>query len=141
MTDWQLVCLAAMAVALVVMAAVQVGVIIVAVRVGRQVSATAEEIRREVKPLVLKAHRISDDAARAAALAVAQVERIDRLVESASARVHETLGLVQDAVVEPVRQGAAVVAAVRAALTAFRSWRGEGAHHHRRDDEDALFVG
>ena len=140
MNEGQTVYLAAMAVALVVMAAIQIGVIVVAIRVGRQVSAAAEELRREVKPLVEKAHRISDDAARVSAMAVVQAQRIDRLLETTAARVDETLGLVQHAVVEPVRQGAAVVSAVRAALTAFRAWRGHD-HPHTREDEDALFVG
>jgi hypothetical protein len=138
-TEWQTVYLAAIAVALVVMAAIQIGVIVVALRVGRQVSAMAEEFRREVKPLVEKANRISEDAARVSAIAVVQAQRIDRMLETTVARVDETLGIVQNAVVEPVRQGAAVVSAVRAALTAFRAWRSHD--HHAREDDDALFVG
>jgi len=131
--------LAVMAVALAIIAVVQIGVIIVAIRLGKQIGATVEEIRREVRPLVEKAHRISDDAARATSLAVAQIEKVNHLLTNTSTRVSETLGLVQHAVVEPVRQGAAVVAAVRAAMTAFRSWR--ASHPHSRDDDDALFVG
>jgi hypothetical protein len=103
------------------------------------VAATAEELRREVKPLIEKAHRISDDAARVTALAVVQAQRVDRLLESTAARVDETLAIVQQAVLEPVRQGAAVVSAVRAALTAFRAWRQHD--QHAREEEDALFVG
>jgi hypothetical protein len=136
--DSQGVYLAVMAVALAIMALVQIGIIVVAIRLGKQIGATVDEIRREVRPLLEKAHRISDDAARATRLAVAQIEKVDHLLTNTSTRVSETLGLVQHAVVEPVRQGAAVVAAVRAAVTAFRSWRGA---HHSRDDDDALFVG
>ena len=141
MNDGQSFYLAAMAVALVVMAAVQIGLIVVALRVAKQLTATAEEIRREVRPLVAKAHRISDDAARVASLTVAQVERIDRLLASTSERVNETLGVIQHAVIEPVRQGAAVMTAMRAAVSAFRSWRGHPHTPHGREDEDALFVG
>lgn len=139
MNDWALVYLAVMAVALAIMALVQVGVVIALLKVGKQVSATTQEIRRDLKPLIEKANRISDDAARAASMAVAQVERVDRLLASASARVDETLSLVQGAVIQPVRQGAALVAAVRAAMTAFRTWQGRP--QHARDDEDPLFVG
>lgn len=139
MTDVQTVFLAAIAVALVLTATIQIGMIVVAIRVGRQVAATAEELRREVKPLIEKAHRISDDAARVTALALVQAQRVDRLLESTAARVDETLAIVQQAVVEPVRQGAAVVSAVRAALTAFRAWRQHD--QHAREEEDALFVG
>ena len=138
MSDWQVVYLGVMAFALVIMAAVQIGLIVVALRLGKQLSATMEEIRREVRPLVEKAHRISDDAARATSLAVAQIEKVNTLLSTTTTRVSETLGLVQHAVVEPVRQGAAVAAAVRAALTAFRSWRGS---QQAREDDDALFVG
>jgi len=137
-TDVQTVYLAAIAVALVLTATIQIGMIVVAIRVGRQVAATAEELRREVKPLIEKAHRISDDAARVTAIAVVQAQRVDRLLESTTARVDETLAIVQQAVLEPVRQGAAVASAVRAALTAFRAWRH---HDHAREDDDALFVG
>jgi hypothetical protein len=128
-----------MTVALVVMALMQIGVVIVAVIVGKRVIAVAEDLRREVRPLVAKAHRISDDAERVTALAVRQVERIDQLLTDTQENIGHTFGLVQQAVVEPVRQGAAVVAAVRAALSAFRSWQDRS--HHARDDEDALFVG
>ena len=138
MTDSQGVYLAVMAVALAIVALVQVGVIIVIIRLGRQISATVDEIRREVRPLLEKAHRIADDAAHATSMAAAQIEKVNYLLTNTSTRVSETLGLVQHAVVEPVRQGAAVVAAVRAAVTAFRSWRGS---RHTRDDDDALFVG
>lgn len=139
MNDWALVYLAVMAVALAIMALVQVGVVIALLKVAKQVSATTQEVRKELKPLVEKANRISDDAARAAALAVAQVERIDRLVSSATSRVDETLTLIQGAVIQPVRQGAAVFTAVRAALSAFRSWQGRV--RPTREDEEALFVG
>ena len=137
--------LAVMAIALVVMAGIQVGLIVVVLRVTKQLTTTAEEIReeirREVMPLVATAHRISDDAARVASLTVVQVERIDRLLALTSDRVNETLAVIQQAVVEPVRQGAAVMTAMRAAVSAFRSWRGHPHAPHGRDDDDALFVG
>jgi hypothetical protein len=131
--------LATMSVALVVTALMQIGVVIVAVVVARKLISVTEELRREVRPLVAKAHKISDDAARVTALAVQQVERVDQLLANTQDYVSETFGLVQQAVVQPVRQGAAVVAAVRAAIAAFRGWQDRT--NHARDDEDALFVG
>ena len=130
---------ATMTAALVVMALMQVGVVIVAVIIGRRVIAVTEDLRREVRPLIANAQKISDDAARVTALAVRQVERVDQLLTDTQEHVGKTFGLVQQAVVEPVRQGAAVVAAVRAAISAFRSWQDRSGH--ARDDEDALFVG
>ena len=141
MNEGSSIYLAVMAVALVVMAGIQVGLIVIVLRVTRQLTTTAEEIRREVMPLVATAHRISDDAARVASLTVVQVERIDQLLASTADRVNETLAVIQQAVVEPVRQGAAVMTAMRAAVSAFRSWRGHPHAPHGRDDEDALFVG
>ena len=87
-----------------------------------------EEIRREVMPLVAKAHRISDDAARVASMAVVQIERVDRLLALTADRVNETLAVIQPAVIEPVRQGAAVLTAMRAAVSAFRDWRNRPTH-------------
>jgi hypothetical protein len=131
--------LATMAVALVVMALVQVGVIIVLARVGLQAARTVKELRRDIKPLIEKANRVADDAARASALAVVQMERVDRLIESTVERVDETLGVVQDAVLGPLRTGSALLAALRAGFAMFRGWQGRT--RPTRDDEDALFVG
>ena len=139
MNDWQVIWLGTMAVALVVMTIVQIGVIVGALRVGRELLQTSQELRREIRPLLEKAHRISDDAAKAAAMAVTQVERVDRLLVSTTQKVDETLTLVQGAILEPVRQGTALIAAVRAFAAGFRS--STNPSHHRREDEDALFVG
>lgn len=139
MTDWQGVLLALTTVALVVMAAVQVMVFVTMARLAKQASDALESLQRDVKPLIEKVHRISDDAGRAAALAAAQAERVDRLMASAAARIDETLGVVQGAVIEPIRQGAALMAAVRAAVGVFRSASSRG--RQSQDEDEALFVG
>ena len=139
MSEWQVIWLGTMAMALVVMAIVQVGVVIVALRLSRELLETSQVLRREIPPLIEKAHRISDDAAKAAALAVAQVERVDRLLASTSHKLDETLTLVQGAILEPVRQGGALIAAIRAFAAGFRG--ASHPSHHRREDEEALFVG
>lgn len=140
MNDWPVVWLGTMAVALVVMAVVQVAVVVVALRVTRELTQTSQELRREIKPLIEKANRISDDAAKATALAVTQVERVDRLLAATSQRVDDTLAIVQAAVIEPVRTGAALFAAVKAVVGGLT---GSPDHHqrHRHEDEDAMFVG
>jgi uncharacterized caspase-like protein len=140
-TDWAVVFLGVMAVALVVMAGVQIGLIIVAVRAAKQVSVAVEDLRREIKPLSEKVNRIADDAARAASLAVFQAERFDRFLASTVERVDTTLGLVQSFASGPVRQGAAVVAAFRAVTAIIREWRGRSRSSSHRDDDEALFVG
>jgi hypothetical protein len=138
-SDWQVIWLGLMAMALVVMAAVQVAVLIAAMRLGRELMQTSQQLRREMTPLVLKAQRISDDAAKAAALAAVQAERLDALLASTAQKVDDTVSVLQAALVEPVKQGATLFAVIRAFTAGLRGPTGQS--HHRREDEEALFVG
>lgn len=141
MTDWQLVFLGVMAAALVLMAVAQFLVALAMMRAVQRVSEAVGQLQRDVRPLVEKATRIADDASRVTALAVAQAERIDELVKATAARMDETFGVLRSAVVEPIRQGSAILAAVRAAFAIVRAWQGEAATATVREDEDPLFVG
>jgi methyl-accepting chemotaxis protein len=138
-TDWQVVFLGVMAFALVAMAVAQLVAAMSLMRAVRQVSQTVEELRRDVRPVLDKANRIAEDASRVAALAVDQAERVDHLLRTTSDRIDETFATLQRAFVQPVRQGSAIIAALRAGFEAMRSWQGRPAH--RREDEDPLFVG
>jgi hypothetical protein len=138
-SEWQVVFLGVMAVALVAMAAAQVMISVALMRATRQLSATVQSIQRDLGPLIDKAHRMTDDAARVAALAVTQLERVDRLVSSLSTRIEQTVATVQDAVVSPLKQGATMIAALRAVVSVIREWQGRRAAP--REDEDPLFVG
>jgi len=134
-SDWPLVVIA---VAVAVMAIVQVAVLVVAARLAQQATRTLAQLQSEIKPILEKATRLSEDATRVSALAIRQVERVDELVTMTTRRVDDTLTVVQGAIIEPVRQGAAVVAAVKAAASVFRGWRQRRA---TREDDEALFVG
>jgi hypothetical protein len=138
-SDWPLFFLGTIAIAVAVIAIVQVAVLVVAAKLAREAAATLNEIRREVRPLVERVTRLSDEASRVTALAAQQVERIDQLMLSATRRVDDTLAVVQGAIIQPVRQGAAVMAAVKAAFSAFRGAQQRARRH--RDEEEALFVG
>jgi hypothetical protein len=141
-TEWQTVFLALIAAAVVVMAVLQVAVVVAAARFARQAAQSVTELRRDLRPVVDKVNRIADDAARATALAAAQVERLDQVMSTAAARIDETMNVVQGAIIQPVRHGAAAVAAFRAAVAVFRGVRNRSRHaHHSRDDDEALFVG
>jgi len=132
------------AVATVAMAVVQVGLIVVAVRLARRVDALSVQIEREILPLVQKLSQVADNLQQASALATAQVERLDRLFAGASKRADETMSLVQSAVLGPIREGLAVVAALRGVIGAVRSFRRGGGPSRavaRFDDEDPLFIG
>ena len=136
MTD---VWLGVIAVAVLVMAVTQVAVLIRLSQVAKEASAATRDLRRELTPLIEKAHRIADDAGRVSALALAQVERLEVAINTTVRRVDETFTAVQTAIISPVRQGAAVVAGLKAALAVFRARQDRGRYH--RDDEDALFIG
>jgi type IV secretory pathway VirB2 component (pilin) len=137
--DWLLFFVGLMSVAMAVMAVIQVLVARAVLQASQQMTTAVTDLRKEMRPLIEKAHRIADDASRATALALSQVERVDQLISTATARVDETLSLVQGMVVGPVRHGAAVIAGIRAALTAIGAWQDR--RERSREDEDALFVG
>ena len=139
MTDWQPVLFGVMAIALVVMAVVQTLAALVALKLARQTAGMLVELKRDIGPLIDKATKLSDDAARVASLAVVQMERVDRLLVSTAERIDDTIVTVQRSLIEPARHGAAAFAAVRAAMAALRGWRDRG--QAARDDEEALFVG
>jgi hypothetical protein len=136
---WVLACLAAMALALVTMAIAQAALALQIARVARQALETTRDLRRDMAPLVDKLHKVADDASQASALLVVQVERVDQMLGSAAVRVDETLTVVQDAIVTPIRNISAIVAGLRAAFSMFRG--GSGAPRYAREDEEALFIG
>ena len=145
MSDWAVIWLGVIAVSIALMAMIQIGLIIVSLRVARQLSAATEDIRKEIKPLLEKVHRIADDAARATSLASVQIERIDQILSHTTARVDEGLSILRNAVGGPLRQGYAVALAVRAAISAFSRRPNRDTRRPSsaptRDEEDALFVG
>jgi uncharacterized protein YoxC len=139
-TDGQALSLAVMAGALVVMAIVQVAVLVVVAKAGRQAVETAQQMQRDLRPLLEKAHRISDDAAKITALTLRQVERVDQMITTTSARVDATLGVIETAIIQPIQQGTALMAGLRTALGMVRAWRDRD-RRDPREDEDGLFIG
>lgn len=133
--------LAAIALATLVMAAVQVGVIVYAGRLARRVERLADRVERDMNPIIGRLHALSDDAARVASLAVAQVERADRVFSDFAQRLDHTLSLVQQAIVIPAREGLALVSALKAGLSVLRRGGSSAARSRRAEDEEALFIG
>ena len=139
---WSDVFLGVIAVATLVMALIQVGVIVAALRMARQAKEMMTSVQQEVRPLIAKAHAIAEEASRTAALATAQAQKVDRLVTDLSRRVDETAAVVQEAIITPAREGMAIVAAVKAGLGVLRGFRGVSARDGRHaDEEDPLFIG
>jgi hypothetical protein len=130
------------ALAVTVMAAIQVGAIIVAARLAKRVDRLATQIEEDIKPVFQSLQALSTEAARAAALAAIQVERADRIFSELSQRVDYTLTTLQSRVVAPAREGFALLAGIRAALAAFRDLRETGRRRPAAvEEEDALFIG
>lgn len=140
--DWSNVFLAVIAIATLVMALIQVGAIIAALRLAKQTQQLIASVHQDVKPLIARANAIAEEASRTVALATVQAQKVDRLVTDLSVRVEQTAAIVQDAIVTPAREGLAIVAAIRASLGALRTLReADPGARRTSEEEDPLFIG
>ncbi len=135
------------ALATVVMAVIQVTLALMAARAAREAAASVQKLRTELGPIIDNARKASDDAVRITALALTQAQRVDEFVQTATVRIDETLVAVQDVVTGPLRQGAAVMDGLKAALAFFAARRGRERDRDRdddsrdEDDDENLFIG
>ena len=142
MTFWAEVFLGVIALATLTIAVVHVGVVVGGWMMARRVNQLLSQVERQMQPLVESVNAIAQDAARVTALATTQAERVDGLITDLTNRIEETANTVQEAVLKPLRDGAAMLAGVRAAIDVFRDGGGRrGAGRTRPEDEDALFIG
>ena len=144
MTD---VFLGVIAVSVLAMAIGQVAAVLMAARAVRQVGDTLGRLEETMRPIVDNVQRISDDAARATAIATAQVERAEQLMDDVTRRVDETLNVIQDTILGPARNGWAIIQTVRDVVGAFfdRRPRASGPRTHGPSpsaaEDDASFIG
>jgi uncharacterized protein YoxC len=139
---WAEVFLGVIALATLAMAAIQVALIFYGWTVARRIDRMLGQVEQEIKPLAENVNAIARDAARISSLATGQVERVDRLVTDLTARIEHTATTVQDAVLKPLREGAAMMAGLRAVIEVFRELtKRQGGGRNRGDEEDALFIG
>lgn len=133
------------ALAVVVMAAIQVAAVFAGIRLARRVDALATQIDQEIKPLIANLTALSSEAARAASLAARQAERLDRVFGEMVERVDKTLAAAHQFVTGPGRQGMAIVAGARAVFDVFRNLRAasrkRGTTRPAMDEEESLFIG
>lgn len=142
MTFWAEVFLGVIALATFTMAAIQVGAIVYGVSVARRVDRLLAQVEQEMMPLAESINTIARDAARISSLATGQVERIDRLVTDLTTRIEQTATTVQGAILKPLRDGAALMSGVKAAIDVFREFtHRSGTNRARAEDDDALFIG
>jgi hypothetical protein len=141
-TFWAEVFLGVIALATLTMATIQVGVIVYGWTLARRVNRLLAQVERDMKPLADNLNAMARDAARISGLAAGQVERVDRLVTDLASRLEQTATTVQDAVLRPLREGAALLAGVKSAIDVFREPAGHpGSSRARSEEEDALFIG
>jgi hypothetical protein len=128
------------AAAVLVMALIQVGLIVMAVRAASRVGALVERLDADLRPVIANLQSISAEAARATAIASAQVERADRMFTDMATRLDETLATVHGAV-RGVTHGSAWVSALKTLFNAVRDMRAPSRRASTVDEEDALFIG
>ncbi len=144
MTD---VFLGIIAVSVLAMAIGQVAAVIVAARTVRRVGDRLGQLEETIRPIVSNVQRISEDAARATAVATAQVERAEQIMDDVARRVDETMTAVQETILGPARSGWAVVQTLRDVLGAFfnRGPRRSRTRPHGPSpsaaEDDASFIG
>lgn len=131
--------------AVLIMALIQVYAIFAGIRLAKRVDQIAAQIDQEIKPLIANLTAFSSEAARAAALAAKQAERLDRVFGELVQRVDETLAAAQAFVTGPARQGMAIMAGVKAVIDSFRGMREASrrrtASRAAVDEEESLFIG
>ena len=141
MSGWSEVFLGIIAVATLATAVVQIAVLVAAGMLTRRLGRLADQVERELSPLLTSLNAIGKDAARAATLATAQVERVDQLFGDVAQRLDATLGVIQNAITAPAREGAALMVGLRAAVDALRrSIANRPSRTRTSDEEDALFI-
>ena len=142
MTDRAELFLGVIAAATLLLAMVQVGVIVAAGLLARRVSRVVDQWERDIRPLIVHLDTVGREASRAAVLANAQIERVDRLFADVCTRAEQTLQTVQATVEAPLREGKALLNAVRAGLDVIRELRQQPprGRQPRGEDDEALFI-
>lgn len=144
MTD---VFLGVIAISVLAMAIGQVVAVVLAARAVRQTGERLDRVEETIRPIVANVQQISADAARATAIATAQVERAERLMDDVTRRVDETMTAVQDTILTPARTGLAIVQGLRDAFGVLFN-RGPRSSRPRAQgpppagaEDDASFIG
>ncbi len=142
MTFWAEFFLGIIALATLTMATIQVALIVYGWTVARRVNRLLAQVEQQMQPLAESLNAIARDAARVSSLAAGQVERVDRLVTDLTELIEQTATTVQEAILKPLRDGAALLAGVKTAIDVFRELaKRPGGSKRRPEEEDALFIG
>jgi hypothetical protein len=106
-----------------VMAAIQVAAVVSAMKAARRVGEMATRFEQDVRPIVANLQKVSEEAARASSLAAAQVDRLDALVASVAQRVEDTAATVRQTILQPARDGLALLSTLKNVIASFQNLR------------------
>ena len=124
-----------------VMATIQVAAVVAAIRAARRAGEMAGRFERDVRPIIANLQKVSEEAARASAQAAAQVDRLDALVANVARRVEETAATVQQTILQPARDGMALLSGLKAVIASFREPRETPPRKEAHGPHDDLFIG
>jgi hypothetical protein len=127
-----------------VMAGIQVTAMVSVARAARRASEMAARIEQDVRPIIVNLQKVSEEAARASAQAAAQVDRLDALVANVAKRVEDTAATVQQTILQPARDGLALLNGLKNVIASFREPRETSRAAPRREPQepqDDLFIG
>jgi ABC-type multidrug transport system fused ATPase/permease subunit len=135
--------LGVIAAAVVVIAVTQVALFMWATRTARDVRESVRRLEQEVHPILSGLRVVASEGAKAATMASAQVERFDEMLTLLRRQVDRTVRTVQDTVLAPARDAAALLQALRDVFFGggARGAAGERRRRQPADDDDALFIG
>jgi hypothetical protein len=139
-STWSVVFLGIIAVATLATSIVQVGLLVATSLLARRVTRFVDEMERDIKPIVAHLDSMSRDGSRAAAMAVAQVERVDALFADVATKIDRTVSIIHSAMAGPAREGRAWIMALQAAIAAIREFRSGRSRSRGREEEDGLFI-
>jgi len=145
-STWSVVFLGVIAFSTLVMALIQVGAIVYSAMLARRIEALLTRLEKDVQPMLERVTEISTEAARMSALATQQVERVDQLFAEVQDRTEHVMTVVQQAIITPAREGAALFGALRSTFAALRGLRPSANGRQQRpprgvEEDDALFIG
>jgi hypothetical protein len=135
---WATVFLGIIAMATLVTAILQVVVLVAAAQLVKRVGRFVDIVEQDVRPIIANVGSIARYASRVASLAAAQVERADQMLSSTVHRLEDLLTHVQTLVTNTLREGNALMMAVRAVMAVIRAFQGR--RRRRGEDDDALFI-
>jgi hypothetical protein len=143
-TTTDTVMLGLIAAGVLLMAAGQVTAVIMAIRATRRVGDTLNRLEDSIRPIVSNVQQMSEDAARATAIATAQVAKAERIMDDVSRKIEETVDMVQHTILAPARNGRAMLEGLKAAFGAFfagNSGRRRSPRPASVAEDDASFIG